>query len=159
MRDFGPAISPFNSFLLIQGLETLSLRLERTVENVQKLAEYLESNEKVQSVIYPGLKSYPAHDIATKYLTRGFGGVLNFEIKGGKEAAIKFIDSLKLASHVANVGDVKTLVINPASTTHEQLSDEERNAAGIQAGQIRASVGIEHIDDIIGDFEQAFNQI
>lgn len=159
LRDFGPAIAPFNSFLLIQGLETLSLRMERTVENAQKLAEYLESNNKVQDVIYPGLKSYPAHDIAAKYLKKGFGGVLNFEIKGGTEKAVKFIDALKLASHVANVGDVKTLVINPASTTHEQLSDAERSAAGILPGQIRVSVGIEHIDDIIADFQQAFEAI
>ncbi len=159
LRDFGSAISPFNSFLLIQGLETLSLRLERTVENAQKLAEFLEQNENVEKVLYPGLKSFPGHETAAKYLTKGFGGVLNFEIKGGKEAAVKFIDSLKLASHLANVGDAKTLVINPASTTHEQLSDEERDAAGIRAGQIRVSVGIEHIDDIMADFEQSFAQI
>ena len=157
LRDFGSSIAPFNSFLLIQGLETLSLRLERTVENAQKLAEYLEQNENVERVLYPGLESFPGHETAKKYFKNGFGGVLNFEIRGGKEEAIKFIDKLKLASHVANVGDVKTLVINPASTTHEQLSDDERSAAGIQPGQIRMSVGIEHIDDIIADFEQAFS--
>jgi len=157
LRDFGSSIAPFNSFLLIQGLETLSLRLERTVENAHKLAEYLEQNENVERVLYPGLESFPGHETAKKYFKNGFGGVLNFEIRGGKEEAIKFIDKLKLASHVANVGDVKTLVINPASTTHEQLSDEERSAAGIQPGQIRVSVGIEHIDDIIADFEQAFS--
>lgn len=157
LRDFGSSISPFNSFLLIQGLETLSLRLERTVENAHKLAEYLEQNENVERVLYPGLESFPGHETAKKYLKNGFGGVLNFAIRGGKEEAIKFIDKLKLASHVANVGDVKTLVINPASTTHEQLSDDERSAAGIQPGQIRVSVGIEHIDDIIADFEQAFS--
>lgn len=157
LRDFGSSISPFNSFLLIQGLETLSLRLERTVENAHKLAEYLEQNENVERVLYPGLESFPGHETAKKYFKNGFGGVLNFEIRGGKEEAIKFIDKLKLASHVANVGDVKTLVINPASTTHEQLSDDERSAAGIQPGQIRVSVGIEHIDDIIADFEQAFS--
>lgn len=157
LRDFGSSIAPFNSFLLIQGLETLSLRLERTVENAQKLAEYLEQNENVERVLYPGLESFPGHETAKKYFKNGFGGVLNFEIRGGKEEAIKFIDKLKLASHVANVGDVKTLVINPASTTHEQLSDDERSAAGIQPGQIRVSVGIEHIDDIIADFEQAFS--
>ena len=137
LRDFGSSIAPFNSFLLIQGLETLSLRLERTVENAQKLAEYLEQNENVERVLYPGLESFPGHETAKKYFKNGFGGVLNFEIRGGKEEAIKFIDKLKLASHVANVGDVKTLVINPASTTHEQLSDDERSAAGIQPGQIR----------------------
>lgn len=157
LRDFGSSIAPFNSFLLIQGLETLSLRLERTVENAHKLAEYLEQNENVERVLYPGLESFPGHETAKKYFKNGFGGVLNFEIRGGKEEAIKFIDKLKLASHVANVGDVKTLVINPASTTHEQLSDDERSAAGIQPGQIRVSVGIEHIDDIIADFEQAFS--
>lgn len=157
LRDFGSSIAPFNSFLLIQGLETLSLRLERTVENAQKLAEYLEQNENVERVLYPGLESFPGHETAKKYFKNGFGGVLNFEIRGGKEEAIKFIDKLKLASHVANVGDVKTLVINPVSTTHEQLSDDERSAAGIQPGQIRVSVGIEHIDDIIADFEQAFS--
>ncbi|AQX08487.1 O-acetylhomoserine aminocarboxypropyltransferase/cysteine synthase family protein [Elizabethkingia ursingii] len=156
LRDFGPALSPFNSFQLIQGLETLSLRLERIVQNAQKLAEYLEQHPNVESVIYPGLPNFTDKANADKYLKRGFGGVLNFEVKGGKEAAVKFINSLKLASHLANVGDAKTLVINPASTTHEQLSEEQQAAAGIKPGQIRVSVGIEHIDDIIADFAQAF---
>ncbi|AQX87062.1 O-acetylhomoserine aminocarboxypropyltransferase/cysteine synthase [Elizabethkingia bruuniana] len=156
LRDFGPALSPFNSFQLIQGLETLSLRLERIVQNAQKLAEYLEQHPDVESVIYPGLPNFTDKANANKYLKRGFGGVLNFEVKGGKEAAVKLINSLKLASHLANVGDAKTLVINPASTTHEQLSDEQQAAAGIKPGQIRVSVGIEHIDDIIADFAQAF---
>ncbi|AJW64469.1 Methionine gamma-lyase [Elizabethkingia miricola] len=156
LRDFGPALSPFNSFQLIQGLETLSLRLERIVQNAQKLAEYLEQHPDVESVIYPGLPNFTDKANANKYLKRGFGGVLNFEVKGGKEAAVKLINSLKLASHLANVGDAKTLVINPASTTHEQLSDEQQVAAGIKPGQIRVSVGIEHIDDIIADFAQAF---
>lgn len=156
LRDFGPALSPFNSFQLIQGLETLSLRLERIVQNAQKLAEYLELHPVVESVIYPGLPNFTDKANADKYLKRGFGGVLNFEVKGGKEAAVKFINSLKLASHLANVGDAKTLVINPASTTHEQLSEEQQAAAGIKPGQIRVSVGIEHIDDIIADFAQAF---
>lgn len=156
LRDFGPALSPFNSFQLIQGLETLSLRLERIVQNAQKLAEYLEQHPDVESVIYPGLPNFTDKANADKYLKRGFGGVLNFEVKGGKEAAVKLINSLKLASHLANVGDAKTLVINPASTTHEQLSDEQQAAAGIKPGQIRISVGIEHIDDIIADFAQAF---
>ena len=159
LRDFGPAISPFNSFLLLQGLETLSLRVERTVDNALKLAEWLENHPQVEKVIYPGLKSSEDHANAVKYLKRGFGGVLNFEIKGGKDAAVKFIDSLELASHLANVGDAKTLVINPASTTHEQLSDEERANAGIKPGQIRVSVGIEHIEDIKDDFAQAFAKI
>lgn len=156
LRDFGPALSPFNSFQLIQGLETLSLRLERIVQNAQKLAEYLEQHPDVESVIYPGLPNFTDRANAEKYLKRGFGGVLNFEVKGGKEAAVKLINALKLASHLANVGDAKTLVINPASTTHEQLSDEQQAAAGIKPGQIRVSVGIEHIDDIIADFSQAF---
>ncbi|WP_213196871.1 O-acetylhomoserine aminocarboxypropyltransferase/cysteine synthase family protein [Cloacibacterium caeni] len=159
LRDFGPAISPFNSFLLLQGLETLSLRVDRTVENAQKLAEFLENHPKVEKVLYPGLPSFPDYENAKKYLKKGFGGVLNFEIKGGKEAAVKFIDNLQLISHLANVGDSKTLIINPASTTHEQLSDEERLKAGITPGQIRLSVGIEHIDDIIADLEQSFSKI
>lgn len=159
LRDFGPAISPFNSFLLLQGLETLSLRVDRTVENAQKLAEFLENHPKVEKVLYPGLPSFPDYENAKKYLKKGFGGVLNFEIKGGKEAAVKFIDHLQLVSHLANVGDSKTLIINPASTTHEQLSDEERLKAGITPGQIRLSVGIEHIEDIIADLEQSFSKI
>lgn len=134
LRDFGPALSPFNSFQLIQGLETLSLRLERIVQNAQKLAEYLEQHPDVESVIYPGLPNFTDRANAEKYLKRGFGGVLNFEVKGGKEAAVKLINALKLASHLANVGDAKTLVINPASTTHEQLSDEQQAAAGIKPG-------------------------
>lgn len=159
LRDFGPTISPFNSFLLLQGLETLSLRVDRTVENAQKLAEFLENHPKVEKVLYPGLPSFPDYENAKKYLKKGFGGVLNFEIKGGKEAAVKFIDHLQLISHLANVGDSKTLIINPASTTHEQLSDEERLKAGITPGQIRLSVGIEHIEDIIADLEQSFQQL
>lgn len=159
LRDFGPTISPFNSFLLLQGLETLSLRVDRTVENAQKLAEFLENHPKVEKVLYPGLPSFPDYENAKKYLKKGFGGVLNFEIKGGKEAAVKFIDHLQLVSHLANVGDSKTLIINPASTTHEQLSDEERLKAGITPGQIRLSAGIEHIDDIIADLEQSFSKI
>lgn len=141
---------------MIQGLETLSLRLERIVQNAQKLAEYLEQHPDVESVIYPGLPNFTDRANAEKYLKRGFGSVLNFEVKAGKEAAVKLINALKLASHLANVGDAKTLVINPASTTHEQLSDEQQVAAGIKPGQIRVSVGIEHIDDIIADFAQAF---
>ena len=159
LRDFGPTISPFNSFLLLQGLETLSLRVDRTVENAQKLAEFLENHPKVEKVLYPGLPSFPDYENAKKYLKKGFGGVLNFEIKGGKEAAVKFIDHLQLVSHLANVGDSKTLIINPASTTHEQLSDEERLKAVITPGQIRLSVGIEHIEDIIADLEQSFSKI
>ena len=159
LRDFGPAISPFNSFLLLQGLETLSLRLERTVENTQKVAEYLEKHPKVEKVNYPGLPADSEYANAQKYFKKGFGGVLNFEIKGGKDSAVKFIDSLELISHLANVGDAKTLIINPASTTHEQLSEEEQRSAGIAPELIRLSVGIEHIDDILQDIENAFSKI
>lgn len=156
LRDFGTALSPFNSFLLLQGLETLSLRVERTVSNALKLAQWLEKNEFVEKVNYNGLESNAYNTLAKKYLKNGFGGVLNFEIKGGREAAKAFIDNLKLVSLLANVGDAKTLVIHPASTTHEQLSDAEQLSAGVTPGGIRVSVGIEHIDDIQADFEQAF---
>lgn len=159
LRDFGPAQSPFNSFLLLQGLETLSLRVERTVENALKLAQWLEQHDLVESVNYPGLASSPHHGNAKKYLKNGFGGVLTFEIKGGKENAEKLVNSLQLISHLANVGDSKTLIIHPASTTHQQLSDEEQLASGVLPAQLRVSVGIEHIDDIKGDFEQAFKKV
>jgi len=159
LRDFGAALSPFNSFLLIQGLETLSLRVERHVQNALELAKWLETNEHVDYVLYPGLESSPYHQLAKKYLTNGFGGVLQVGIKGGKEKAAKFIESLELASHLANVGDAKTLVIHPSSTTHEQLSEEEQIAGGVLPNLVRVSVGIEHIDDIKADFEQAFKKI
>ncbi|HLP51854.1 MAG TPA: O-acetylhomoserine aminocarboxypropyltransferase/cysteine synthase [Chitinophagales bacterium] len=159
LRDFGTALSPFNSFLLLQGLETLSLRVERTVSNALTLAKWLEKNEFVAKVNYSGLESSPYHTLAKKYLKNGFGGVLNFEIKGGKEAAKAFINNLKLVSLLANVGDAKTLVIHPASTTHEQLSDAEQLASGVTPGGIRISVGIEHIDDITEDFVQAFEAV
>ncbi len=155
LRDFGASISPFNSFLLIQGLETLSLRMERHVENTLALARWLEKHPKVDNVNYPGLESNPSYKNAQKYLPKGAGGVLSFTVKGGREAADKVVDNLKLVSHLANVGDAKTLIIQPASTTHQQLSDEEQAAAGVYPGQLRVSVGIEHIDDIIADFEQA----
>ncbi|WP_214229313.1 O-acetylhomoserine aminocarboxypropyltransferase/cysteine synthase [Pedobacter sp. B4-66] len=159
LRDFGPAISPFNSFLLIQGLETLSLRVQRHVDNTLALATWLESHEAVKSVNYPGLESSPYHANAKKYLKNGFGAVLSFELKGDKEKATAFVDSLKLVSHLANLGDAKTLIIQPSATTHQQLSDAEQVAAGITASQLRVSVGIEHIDDIKADFEQAFATI
>lgn len=159
LRDFGSSQSPFNSFLNLQGVETLSLRVQRHVDNALVLAEWLESHPQVDFVFYPGLKSNPYHDLAKKYLTNGFGGILNFGIKGGAENGKKFIDSLKLVSHLANVGDAKTLAIHPASTTHEQLSDEERKAAGVEANLVRISVGIEHIEDIKADFEQAFESV
>jgi O-acetylhomoserine/O-acetylserine sulfhydrylase len=159
LRDFGPSLSPFNSFLLIQGLETLSLRVQRHVDNALALATWLQEHPLVEFVEYPGLKDNPYHEQARKYLTNGFGGILNFGIKGGKEKASRFIDSLKLASHLANVGDAKTLVIHPASTTHEQLSAEEQLVSGVRPNQVRVSVGIEHIEDIKADFEQALQKI
>ncbi|MCU0322350.1 MAG: O-acetylhomoserine aminocarboxypropyltransferase/cysteine synthase [Chitinophagaceae bacterium] len=159
LRDFGAAQSPFNSFLLLQGLETLSLRVERHVQNTLALAQWLESHPNVEYVLYPGLESNAYHTLAKKYLKNGFGGVLQFGIKGGKANAAQFIDSLKLASHLANVGDAKTLVIHPASTTHEQLSEVEQLASGVAPNQIRVSVGIEHIEDIKADFEQAFIKV
>lgn len=159
LRDFGPSQSPFNSFLLIQGLETLSLRVQRHVDNALELAKWLEAHPQVDKVEYPGLTSSPTHERAKKYLKNGFGGVLSFEVKGGKEAATKFVDSLKLISHLANVGDTKTLIIQPSATTHQQLSDQEQAAAGVKASSLRVSVGIEHIDDIKFDLEQAFAAI
>ena len=159
LRDFGPSMSPFNSFLLLQGLETLSLRLDRHVENALALAQWLEQHPSVEYVQYPGLKSSPYHTLAKKYMKRGFGGILNFGIKGGLQSGKKFIDSLQLISHLANVGDAKTLAIHPESTTHEQLSEQEQKAAGVEPNLVRISAGIEHIDDIKADFEQAFNKV
>jgi O-acetylhomoserine/O-acetylserine sulfhydrylase len=159
LRDFGASQSPFNSFLNLQGVETLSLRVQRQVDNALALAQWLESHPQVEFVWYPGLKSSPYHDLAKKYLTNGFGGILQFGIKGGIENGAKFIDSLKLVSHLANVGDAKTLAIHPASTTHEQLSEKEREAAGVLNNLVRISAGIEHIDDIKADFEQAFAKV
>lgn len=159
LRDFGASQSPFNSFLNLQGLETLSLRVQRQVDNALALSQWLESHPQVEFVWYPGLKSSPYHTLAKKYLPNGYGGILNFGIKGGKENGSKFIDSLKLISHLANVGDAKTLAIHPASTTHEQLSDKEREAAGVLPNLVRISAGIEHIDDIKADFEQAFEKV
>lgn len=159
LRDFGASQSPFNSFLLLQGLETLSLRMERHVQNALALAQWLELHPAVEFVQYPGLESSPYNALAKKYLPNGFGGIFNFGIKGTKEQASKFIDSLKLISHLANVGDAKTLAIHPASTTHEQLSGEEQTLAGVAPNQVRISAGIEHIDDIKADFEQAFEKV
>ena len=158
LRDLGPCQSPFNAFLFLQGLETLSLRVQRHVDNALSLAQWLEKQKQVSWVNYPGLKQHPSHQLAKKYLKNGFGCVLSFGIKGGAEAGKKFINSVQLASHLANVGDAKTLVIHPSSTTHQQLSQSEREASGVTEDMIRVSVGIEHIDDIKQDFEQAFNQ-
>lgn len=159
LRDFGTALSPFNAFQLIQGLETLSLRVERHVENTLALATWLENHPQVEKVNYPGLASSPYHMLAKKYLKKGFGGVLSFELKGSKENAVKFIDSLELVSHLANVGDAKTLIIQPSATTHQQLSIDEQLAAGVTPNLLRVSVGIENIIDIKADFEQAFNKV
>lgn len=159
LRDFGTSQSPFNSFLLLQGLETLSLRVQRHNENALALAKWLEGHENVNYVWYPGLESSPYHANAVKYLKGNGGGVLQFGIKGGIEKATKFIESLELVSHLANVGDAKTLIIHPASTTHEQLGEAEQLASGVLPDMVRVSVGIEFIDDIKADFEQAFQKV
>ncbi len=159
LRDVGPSQSPFNSFLHLQGLETLSLRMERHVENTLALAQWLEKHPRVDKVNYPGLQSSEHNALASKYLPKGAGGVLSFTLKGNKEHAVKLVDSLKLVSHLANVGDVRTLIIQPSATTHQQLSEEEQIRAGVSPTLLRVSVGIEHIDDIIEDFEQALNTV
>ena len=157
LRDFGPALSPFNSFLFLQGLETLSLRVERHNTNAFELAHWLKAHPSVTWVSYTGLEEHPSYELAKKYLRNGgFGSVLSFGIKGGREAGRRFIDSVKLASHLANLGDAKTLVIHPATTTHQQLSDEEQRLSGVTPDLVRIAVGIEHIDDIKEDLDQAF---
>ncbi|MHB1443826.1 MAG: O-acetylhomoserine aminocarboxypropyltransferase/cysteine synthase family protein, partial [Candidatus Humimicrobiaceae bacterium] len=158
LRDLGPALSPFNSFLFIQGFETLPLRMVKHSENALAVAEYLESNPLVTWVNYPGLKSSPEKLRVEKYLKKGAGAILGFGIKGGIEAGKKFIDSLELISHLANVGDAKTLAIHPATTTHQQLSEEERLATGVTPDFIRLSIGLEHIDDIIADIEHSLKE-
>lgn len=159
LRDFGPAISPFNSFLLLQGLETLSLRVQRTVDNALAIAQWLEKLPEVEKVNYPGLQSSPYYELANEYLTNGYGGVLSFKIKGSREAADALVNQLQLISHLANVGDSKSLIIHPASTTHEQLSEEEQLAAGVEPGLLRLSVGIEHVEDIKKDLLQAIQKV
>lgn len=158
LRDYGSAMSPFNAFLLLQGLETLSLRVQRTVENALAMAHWLQEHDSVEHVWYPGMPHHPSHDLAKKYLRHGFGGVLAFTLKGSKESTTKFVDSLKLTSHLANVGDGKTLIIQPSATTHQQLSEEEQAAAGVLPNLLRVSVGYEHIEDIKADFQQAFEK-
>jgi O-acetylhomoserine (thiol)-lyase len=155
LRDMGAAISPFNSFLLLQGLETLHLRMERHSSNALAVAQFLESNDAVEWVNYPGLESHPSHQLAKKYMPRGQGAILTFGIKGGVEAGRKLIDAVKLFSHLANVGDSKSLIIHPASTTHQQLSGDEQLSAGVLPGMIRLSIGTEGIDDIVHDLKQA----
>ncbi len=156
LRDQGQALSPFNSFLFLQGLETLSLRVQRHCDNTLALAKWLSAHPQVAWVTYPGLPTHPHHERAKKILKNGYGAVLSFGIKGGAAAGKKFIDSVKLASHLANVGDAKTLVIHPASTTHSQLSEAEQKSAGVAPDLIRVSVGLEHIEDIQEDFSEAF---
>jgi len=155
LRDFGPSQSPFNSFLNLIGLETLSLRVQRHVENTQAVAEFLEQHSAVTWVNYPGLPSHESYERAQKYLPKGAGAVLGFGVKGGKEAGRAFIDNLKLFSHLANVGDARSLAIHPASTTHQQLSEEEQVASGVTDDYVRLAVGIEAIDDILSDLDQA----
>jgi O-acetylhomoserine (thiol)-lyase len=156
LRDIGACLSPFNAFLLLQGVETLSLRVQRHADNALELATWLQNQPTVEWVNYPGLADHPQHEVAERILTNGYGAVPSFGIRGGSTAAQRFIDSVELASHLANVGDAKTLVIHPASTTHQQLDAEEQQSAGVTDDLIRVSVGIEHIDDIIADFETAF---
>ena len=156
LRDTGAAISPFNAFLLLQGVETLSLRLERHALNTKRVVEYLDSHPLVEKVNHPSLPGHPDHELYKKYFPEGGASIFTFEIKGGKDAAWKFIDSLEIFSLLANVADVKSLVIHPASTTHSQLSEEELLDQGITPGTIRLSIGTEHIDDIIADLEKGF---
>jgi O-acetylhomoserine (thiol)-lyase len=158
LRDLGPALSPFNSFLFLQGLETLHLRMPRHSENALAVAEYLEKHPKVAWVNYPGLASSPEYPKVKKYLTKGAGAIIGFGIKGGAEAGKRFINSLNLVSHLANIGDAKTLAIQPATTTHQQLSAEEQLATGVTPDFIRLSIGIEHVDDIIADIDQALDK-
>lgn len=159
LRDLGPAVSPFNSFLFLQGLETLHLRIVRHSENALKVAEHLEKHPKVSWVNYPGLKSSPEKKLADKYLKRGAGAIVGFGIKGGMKAGKKFINSVKLLSHLANIGDAKSLVIHPASTTHQQLNEKEQAAVGVTPDFVRLSVGIENVDDIIADIDQALSKV
>ncbi len=158
LRDLGPALSPFNSFLFLQGFETLHLRMPRHSANALAVAEYLQNHPKVSWVNYPGLPSSPEYARAKRYLPKGAGAILGFGIKGGNEAGKKFIDSLELISHLANIGDAKTLAIHPATTTHQQLSSEEQLATGVTPDYIRLSIGLEHVDDIIADIEQALGK-
>jgi O-acetylhomoserine (thiol)-lyase len=159
LRDFGGCISPFNSFLFLQGLETLSLRMERHVQNAQRVAEFLHNHARVTYVSYPGLKDSPDYAMAQKYLPKGAGAIMGFGVKGGLEAGKCFIENLKLFSHLANVGDAKSLAIHPASTTHSQLNPEQQESAGVKADFVRLSVGLEDIDDILWDLDQALQRV
>lgn len=158
LRSLGPTLAPFNAFLFLQGLETLSLRVQRTVDNALALAEWLQTHPQVEYVNYPGLSNNKYHTLAKKYLRNGFGGVLSFKVKGGNEAADKLVNNLQLISHLANVGDAKTLIIHPATTTHQQLTEPEQRSAGVEPGLLRISLGIEHIEDIKEDLTSAFKK-
>jgi O-acetylhomoserine (thiol)-lyase len=158
LRTLGPSLSPFNAFLFLQGIETLPLRMERHCANAQAVAEFLSDHPQVNWVKYPGLPDNEYHDLATRYLPRGSGGIMTFGIRGGRDAGVRFIDSVQFLSHLANVGDAKTLVIHPASTTHRQLSEEEQLAAGVSGDMVRISVGLESIDDILWDLDQALTR-
>ena len=155
LRDLGPALSPFNAFLFLQGLETLPLRIQRHSENALAVAKWLEKNDQVTWVSYPGLSSHPSHKLAERYLTGGYGGIITFGIKGGVDAGRRLIDGVKVFSLLANVGDAKSLIIHPASTTHQQLDEAEQESTGVTADLIRLSVGLEHVDDLIADLDQA----
>lgn len=157
MRDIGACISPFNSFLILQGVETLHLRMERHCSNAMAVAKFLHNHKQVEWVIYPGLENCPSHDLAKRYLKNGYGAMVGFGIKGGLEKGKLFINNLKLFSHLANIGDAKSLAIHPASTTHAQLSEKERLAAGVGSDFVRLSIGIEHIDDLLNDLDQALD--
>lgn len=159
LRDMGPAISPFNAFMLLQGLETLHLRMQRHSENALKVAKFLKSHKKVSWVNYPGLEDHPDNKFAKKYLPKGQGAIVGFGIKGGKYAGVKFIDNVKLLSHLANIGDAKSLVIHPASTTHQQLTEAEKLSTGVTDDFIRLSIGIEDVDDIIEDLDNALKAV
>jgi len=159
LRDMGAAMSPFNAWLFLQGLETLQLRMQRHCENALAVARYLENHDSVSWVNYPGLESSSTYHMKEKYLPKGQGALIGFGIKGGQPSAVRFIESLELFSHLANIGDAKSLVIHPASTTHEQLSEEEQLAAGVTKDFIRLSIGIEDIDDILADLEQALKAV
>ena len=155
LRTFGPAIAPFNAWMILQGLETLHVRMDRHVANAQKVAEFLEAHELVSWVSYPGLKASKYYELGQKYLPRGASGIMAFGVKGGLSAGEKFIEAAQFMSHLANIGDAKTLIIHPGSTTHRQLSEEEQRKAGVSPDMIRLSVGIENIDDILWDLDQA----
>ncbi len=155
LRDLGPALSPFNSFLFLQGLETLPLRIARHCENALAVARWLESDPRVAWVSYPGLASHPSNGHATRYLSGGFGGIITFGVRGGADAGRRLIDGVGLFSLLANVGDAKSLIIHPASTTHQQLSEEDQLASGVTADLVRLSIGLEHVDDLVADLDQA----